>query len=163
MRGSRAVHRCAAAGAALVLLTACGGSEEPIPAADAVAHYDEVAAAVSATAAPDAAWALADSTRHVAADGSGTCLYTPGDWSMDSPLISSDGRSWDDVLAALGPSLEEAGFKSVDSTTEQQSRRVLETTDEHGATLQITEDGRLRIHSALVDAESCTDDALGID
>lgn len=85
MRGSRVARRCAAAGTALVLLTACAGSEEPIPAADAVAHYDEVAAAIAATAAPDASWTFADSTRHVAADGSGICLYTPGDWSMDSP------------------------------------------------------------------------------
>lgn len=97
-----------------------------------------------------------------AADGSGTCLYTPGDWSMDSPLISADARSWDDVLDALGPSLEEYGFEPVDSTTEQQSRRILETTDEHGATLQITEDGKVRIHSALVDADTCTDAALSL-
>lgn len=164
MHGShtRAVHRCAIVSTTLVLLTACGDSEEPIRAADAVAHYDEVAAAIAATAAPDAAWTFADSTRHVAADGSGTCLYTPGDWSMDSPLISADARSWDDVLDALGPSLEEYGFEPVDSTTEQQSRRVLETTDEHGATLQITEDGKLRIHSALVDADTCTAATLGL-
>lgn len=51
MHGSHthAVHRWAVVSATLVLLTACGGSEEPIPAADAVAHYDEVAAAIAAT------------------------------------------------------------------------------------------------------------------
>ncbi|MCS6712176.1 hypothetical protein JSY14_09125 [Brachybacterium sp. EF45031] len=163
MQGSRVVSRGAAVGTVLLVFSACGGFDTPLPAEDAVAHYDDVATTVADAAAPEASWNHAESTRHVTAEDPGTCRYTPGDWSMDGPLISRDGRTWDDLIGDLGPSLEKAGFDPVDAASEQASRRVLETTDAHGATLQLTEDGRMRIHSALVDADACTESALGID
>ena len=49
-----------------------------------------------------------------------------------------------------------------EGVTAQGSRSVLETIDEHGATLRITAEGQIRIWEAAVEAAPCTPESLGI-
>ena len=94
----------------------------------------------------------------VGIDGSGTS------WTLARTmrLPSVDSTGWQERLDALNPVLAEHGFEEASGTTQDGSREVLETRDEHGATLQITEQGQVRIWGAEVDADPCDPAELGL-
>lgn len=147
--------------ATMLPLAACGGSA-PLAADVSVAHYDGAAEKVVEVLAEEGGeWTLAEDTRKVA-DSGGTCEYTPGTWNPDASLPSVDDAGWQERLDALNPVLAEHGFEEAAGTTQDGSREVLETRDEHGATLQVTEDGQVRIWGAEVDADPCEPAALGL-
>lgn len=155
---------------AMPALAACGGAT-PIAADDAVAHYDSAAdAAVGALADSagdgsgdsDGEWMLAEDTRTVT-ENDGACEYTPGTWSPVTSLPSADDELWQQRLDALNPVLAEHGFEQIDATTQDGSRDVVESTDGHGATLQVTAEGQVRIWGAVVDADPCEPARLGLD
>lgn len=149
------------AACAVLPLAACGSSA-PLAAGGAVAHYDGAAEAVfDVLSDGDDQWSLAEETRKVTASG-GTCEYTAGTWTPEASLPSVDSTGWQERLDALNPVLAAHGFEEASGTTQDGSREVLETRDEHGATLQITEQGQVRIWGAEVDADPCDPAELGL-
>lgn len=148
---------------ALTPLGACTTDVEPIPADGAVAHYEGVVDELEAAlASSDTAWQHApDTTKVVEQDG--TCRLTPGTWQPESPLAEPEGDDgWQERIAQLNPVLAEHGFAEIDDVTAQGSRSILESRDTHGASLEITAEGRIRIWDAAVDADPCTPETLGI-
>lgn len=144
-------------------LAACSG-DEPLPAGDAVEHYDTAADAVAeALGAAGTTWTLAEKGRSVREDD-GRCRYTPGSWNPDSPLDVPQGDdAWQERIDAVSPALQEHGFAAVSKPSSEGSRQILETEDAHGASLSITAEGRIRIWDAEVAADPCTAQTLGIE
>lgn len=156
MRRRMVIAHVAVLGAAAALsLSACGGTE-PLPADQAVAHYDDAATALTvALGAGGITWEHGEASRK-ADERDGTCEYTPGNWSPSAPLPApEDDAAWEARIDAANPALEEHGFDAVNGTTADGSRKVLETEDAHGATLQLTAEGDLRIWGAEVTADPC--------
>lgn len=141
--------------AAALSLSACGGTE-PLPADQAVAHYDDAATALTvALGSGGITWEHGEASRK-ADERDGTCEYTPGNWSPSAPLPApEDDAAWEARIDAVNPALEEHGFDAVSGTTADGSRKVLGTEDAHGATLQLTAEGDLRIWGAEVTADPC--------
>jgi hypothetical protein len=142
--------------AAVMPLAACGG-DTALPATEAVGRYDEIAEGISAAIAADGTtWKLAEDTRRTEAVDD-ACQYTPGTWRPAGALpVAEDEALWQERIDAVNPVLEQHGFAPVDELTQDGSREVLESEDEHGATVRLTADGELRIWGARVDAAPCT-------
>lgn len=160
------VHRCCRALlllGAVTPLAACGADAAPIAAADAVTHYESVVDDLTGALADDGtSWQLAQDTRKIA-EHEGACRFTPGTWQPAVPLPTPDGDGdWEDRIAAVNPVIADHGFAEIQDTTAQGSRTVLETRDDHGATLRITPEGEIRIWEVAVDAAPCTPESLGI-
>lgn len=160
------VHRSYAA--ALVLgaatsLTACGAGSEPLPAPEAVAHYESIVAELEGALADGGTdWQHAEDTRKVV-EQDGTCRFTPGTWQPATPLPTPDGEEgWEDRIALVNPVLTGHGFEEIEDVTAQGSRTVLESSDAHGATLRVTPEGEIRIWEAAVEADPCTPEGLGM-
>lgn len=161
----RVLHTCRGLAllAALVPLAACGTGTTALPAAEAVAHYETLVDELEDVLSDDgASWQLAEDTRKVTDEG-GSCLFTPGTWDPEAPLPAPDGEEgWNARITSVSTVVEAHGFAPIEDVTAQGSRSVLETTDEHGATLVITAEGRIRLWEAAVDAEPCSAGSLGI-
>lgn len=149
--------------AALTPLAACTADAEPLPADGAFAHYEGVVDDLEAAlVSSDTAWQHAPDTTKVA-ERDGTCRLTPGTWQPESPLAEPEGEEgWQERIAQLNPALAEHGFTEIEEVSAQGSRNVLESSDSHGASLEITAEGRIRIWDAAVDAEPCTPETLGV-
>lgn len=148
-------------GAGLVLLAGCGAGQEPVPAEDAVAHYDAVAGAVlDELAGPE--WTLQENQRTVR-EGDEGCRYSPGVWNADAVLDGVSGaEGWDELTERLDPVLAEHGFGALGDPERSGAIHSVSTQDQHGAELALDEQGRLSLRGALVDAEPCTAEALGL-
>lgn len=149
-------------GLCLILpLSACS-SDDPLPAAQAIEHYDEVGHDIAqALSGEDGTWLHENRGRSVS-ETEGTCRYSPGSWNPAEDLEApTDDGAWQARMDVVNPVLEEHGFSEITKTTEQGSRRLLESEDEHGASIRITPEGQIRITSAAVDAEPCTMETLG--
>ncbi|GAA1283785.1 MULTISPECIES: hypothetical protein [Brachybacterium] len=146
----------------LLPLTACGGSV-PLPAEGAASHYDDLATELASILAVDGtSWELVEETRTVASSED-ACLFAPGTWAPETALpVPSDDAGWDSRIATVNSTILGYGFEQIDGVTEHDSSTVLETVDEHGATLRITAEGDIHIEGATVDADPCTEAALGI-
>lgn len=148
--------------AVLLPLTGCG-REDPIAADEAVPHYDAVAEDVTgALGSTNTRWELGGSARHVREKDS-VCRYNPGQWTPDPALTVSDDADWDAWIAALNPVLVEDGFQKFHKVDQAEYSQILRTHDDHGAQIEITADGTVRIWDAVVDASPCTDAAVGLD
>lgn len=149
--------------AVVVPLAACGISTTTLPASEAVTHYESLVGALGDALGDDGAtWQQAPETRKVAGEN-GACLFTPGTCDPEAPLPAPDGDDgWTDRITSVNAVVEGYGFASIEDVTEQGSRTVLETADEHGATLLITAEGQIRIQQAAVDAAPCSPKSLGI-
>lgn len=153
--------RGVALGAGLLLLAACGGSAEPLPAESAVPHYDAAAEAVLAElAGPE--WALQENQRTVQEED-GACRYSPGVWNADQPLEGVSGdEGWDALAERLDPVLAEHGFGDLGAPERSGALYSVRSQDAHGAELVLDAQGRLALRGALVDAQTCTPEALGL-
>ena len=155
-------HRLALALLAVVIpLGSCGTGTVPVPADEAAAHYDDLVTELEAALAVDGtAWALAPDTREVTA-GEDACLFTPGTWSPETPLPEpADDEGWTQRMQSANSVLSGYGFEEIEEVTEEGSRTVLQTQDEHGATLSMTAEGRITIGEAAVDADPCAAEEL---
>ena len=157
--------RCAALGAGLVLLAGCvlvkDLVEEPISAEDAVAHYDAVAGAVVEELS-GAEWTPQENPREVRVVD-GECRYLPGAWYADSRLDGVSGdEGWDEITERRNPVLAEHGFGAFSAPKRSGALYSVSSQDEHGAELELGEQGWLSLRGALVDAEPCTAEALGL-
>lgn len=144
-------------------LSACGGGTVPLPGAESVARYDDLATELEAALAVDGtSWKLAEETRTVKT-AEGACLFTPGTWTPEAALPEpADDEAWEARAETVNAVIVGYGFETIEDVTEQDSRTVLESTDEHGATLRIAAQGEVRIWDAAVKADPCTAEALGI-
>lgn len=150
--------------AVMIPLASCSTGTAPIPADDAVSHYDDLATELEAALAVDGtAWELAPDTRKVTS-GEDACLFTPGTWSPETPLPEpADDEGWEERMATVNSVLSGYGFEEIEDVTEEGSRTVLQTQDEHGATLSMSAEGQIRIWEAAVDADPCSAETLGIE
>lgn len=149
--------------AALSPLAACGADPEPLPAAGAVSHYEDfVDELAGALADGDTSWQHAPATQKVT-EQKGGCRFTPGTWQPDAPLPAPEVEDdWEERIAQVNPVLTEHGFSEIEHATEQGSRSVLESRDAHGASLEITPEGRIRLWEVAVEADPCSPETLGI-
>lgn len=161
-RGRTPIAAWAAALLGLGVLTACS-SAEPLPAGEAVAHYEEVGASVTdALGDLGGPWTYQETSRRFEETG-GDCLYSAGQWEGSGPLVGVSGSDgWDAVDAALGDTVQKASFGSFSAPQRQGAMHVIEATDAHGATLRIDEQGGVRISGARVDGAPCTEAGLGL-
>ncbi|MDN5687568.1 MAG: hypothetical protein L0G94_13000 [Brachybacterium sp.] len=150
--------------ALMIPLASCGTGTAPIAADDAAPHYDDLATELEAALAVDGtAWQLEPDTRQVTGGDDG-CLFTPGTWNPETPLPEpADDEGWTRRMATVNSVVSGYGFEEIEDVTEEGSRTVLQTWDEHGATLSITAEGRIRIWEAAVDADPCSAETLGIE
>lgn len=157
--------RCAVLGAGLVLLAGCvvvkDLVEEPLPAEEAVAHYDAAAGAVVEELS-GSEWTLQENQRDVR-EVDGECRYFPGAWNADARMQGVSGdEGWDEITERLDPVLAEHGFGAFPAPKRSGALYSVTSQDEHGAELELSEEGWLSLRDALVDAEPCTAEALGL-
>lgn len=150
--------------ATAALLTGCSLGAEPLPADEAVGHYEDVAAGVSgALASSGREFSYLAPSESVTEDG-GTCLYRAGQWesgqSFDGDLTERAG--WDEYAEPVEEVLAENGFTDLGRVHRRGALHHLVATDRHGARFELDEQGRFTIADARVDADPCTAEALGI-
>lgn len=163
LRAGRRARRGLLLVAAAALLAGCGGVT-PVPAADAVAHYDEAASALTAALAASTGqqWSALENRRDVS-QHDGMCLYSPGEWETGTPLPGVSGtKGWQEITGAVDPVLVEHGFSEFGRPTQQGALHQVTATDEHGAEAVLTEQGQLRIADAQIEIETCSAEALGL-
>lgn len=163
MRSRRRLGVALTLGLALPL-SACATGPAPLPTDEAVTHYEDLATELGAALAVDGtSWQHEQDTRTVTAQDE-ACLFTPGTWGPENALPEpNDEESWDARIMTVNSVLGGYGFEQIDDVTEQESRTVLMTQDEHGATLRITAEGEIQVQDATVDADPCTAETLGTD
>lgn len=163
-RPSASPVRAALVLATVALLAGCTGGSEPLPAGEAVGHYEDVAAGVSEALAPSGReFSYLAPSEPVTEDG-GTCLYRAGQWesgqSFDGDLT---GRAaWDEYAEPVEEVLAEHGFTDLGRVHRRGALHYLVATDQHGAHFELDEQGRFSIADARVDADPCTPETLGI-
>ncbi|MGO2360951.1 MAG: hypothetical protein ACTH6N_07435 [Brachybacterium tyrofermentans] len=148
---------------AAALLTACGGVV-PLPAGEAVAHYDEVAAELTSALGESTGqeWSLLEHRREVQ-EREGVCRYSPGDWETGTTLPGVSGDDgWDEIIAAVDPVLVEHGFSELGRPTRQGALYLVRAADEHGAEVTLSAQGTLRIADAEITTESCSAESLAL-
>lgn len=151
--------RAAALGAILLLAAGCGAGGTPLPAQEAVAHYDAVADAITAELSAQE-WTLNESQRSIEEED-GRCRYSPGEWEAEGVLDGVSGdQGWKDLSARLDPVLAEHGFEDLGAPSLSGALHSVSSHDGHGAELVLDEQGRLSLRGALVDAETCDEGAL---
>ncbi|MBB5833161.1 hypothetical protein [Brachybacterium aquaticum] len=160
LQGAR-TRRVALCGAAALLLAGCTGGAEPLPAADAVEHYDQAAQALLAELSSQQ-WTLDEGRRSVAEED-GQCLYSPGTWEAEGTLDGVSGEDgWDELAQRLDPVLAVHGFEDLGDPRRQGALYSVTSTDAHGAELVLDEQGRLSMRGAHVETSSCTPEVLGL-
>jgi len=145
------------------LLAGCA-SVTPVPAADAVEHYDQVAAELTSALADATGqqWSALENRQEVQ-ERDGTCLYSPGEWEGGAPLPGVSGdEGWDGITAAVDPVLAEHGFSELGDPSRRGALHQVSAEDEHGAELVLTAQGELRITGAQIETETCSAEALGL-
>lgn len=159
--GPRGTGRRAVLGTVILLLAGCGASVEPLPAGDAVAHYDAAAEALTAELT-ELEWTLQENQRTVQEEG-GQCRYSPGVWNADGTLEGVDGdQGWEEIAERLDPVLAEHGFESLGAPSRSGASYSVSAQDGHGAELVLDEQGTLSLRDALIEAPDCTEDALNL-
>lgn len=144
-------------------LTACSPNAA-LPAGDAVAHYDEVAADIATAINRRDAWELDRDQRHVRVED-GACRYDAGVWnSTDGWTMPGDvrGEEWQAVYAALKPVLREHGF-GAGRLALRADGSFLIARDLDGAAFTLDGRGNFHLVGARIPLEPCTDAALGLD
>lgn len=157
-------HRLRRPVLALAVLLAVAGCTrgDPIAADQAVAHYDAVAEDLTgAIGTTHTEWTLDERTRHVRAKDD-VCRYNPGRWTPKPALAIDEDADWDEWIAALNPVLVKDGFQKLHKVDQAEYSQILTTHDSHGAQVEITPDGTLRIWDATVAAKPCADSAVGL-
>lgn len=145
------------------LLTGCGAMT-PLPADEAVAHYDEVAAGLTSALAESTGqeWSFLEHLQEVQ-ESDGACLYSPGAWEAGTTLPGVSGdEGWDEITAVVDPVLVEHGFSELGRPSRQGALYQVSATDEHGAEVVLTAQGQLRIADAQIGTETCSAEALGL-
>lgn len=145
------------------LLTSCT-SVTPIPAEDALSHYDEVAAGLTTALAGSTGqeWGLLENRQEVQ-EHDGTCQYSPGAWETGTALPGVSGDDgWGEITAAVDPVLVEHGFSELGGPSRQGALYQVSAEDEHGAEVVITAQGALRISGAQIETETCSAESLGL-
>ncbi|MDN5899040.1 MAG: hypothetical protein L0H74_03130 [Brachybacterium sp.] len=148
---------------ALALLAGCA-AVTPLPAEDAVAQYDEVAADLTSVLAGSTGqeWTFVEHLRSVQ-ERDGVCLYSAGAWEAGAPLSAvSAGKGWDEIVAAADPVLEEHGFTAFGRPSRSGALYSVSATDGHGAEVELTAQGTVRIADAEIAAQECTAEGLGL-
>lgn len=162
---ARPGRRAVAGALTLALLLVSCARAEPLPAATAVAHYDAVVSELTtALADRGLSWRLAPATRHVE-DADNGCSYTPGTWMPDArprEPLALDDAAWDPWIDAMNPVLAEHGFAEVKKPQLQEATRSLSSKDQHGARLEVSMSGSIRIWGAAVAADPCAKATLGL-
>lgn len=150
---------------AMAMLAGCGG-RTPVPAAEAVATYDALAEDLfsAADTVRPMDWELQRSSRTIEEPGAEDCRYRPGSWSAGENLypVPGQGMDWQPWRDALDPMLEEHGFEALGRERRRGAWFSLESDGPHGARLQLSAQGELRISDVRVDASPCEDAALGL-
>lgn len=164
-RRARSTGRAAiAALGALLLVAGCGGSGSPLPAEEAVAHYEDVSADL--LGALDAVRPLTWEHRaqEILEPGAEDCRYQAGIWEADAALYPEPGQGmdWEPWRTAVDPVLEEHGFEALGREQSSGGEYWLESEGPHGARIVLESRGSLRITDVRVDAEPCEDAALGL-
>lgn len=162
-RGDRRAGRGLLLVSLATLLAGCG-AVTPLPAGEAAAHYDEVAAGL--TSALDEStgqrWSVLEHRQDVQ-ERDGVCLYSPGEWEAEGTLPGvSGGKGWDEIVAAVDPVLVEHGFSELGRPSRQGALYQVRAADEHGAEVTLTAQGQLRIADAQIETETCSAESLGI-
>ena len=156
-RRTPVIRRALLCAVPLAALSGCGQRSTPISARDAVAHYTQVV---------DALINAMNTVRSLTWEGGATALqpvepcadeYHPGRWEADDPLypVPGDGMDWEPWRTALDPVLEEWGFSKLDREKRKGAWLVRRATDQHGATLELTDHGILTITGARVSDADC--------
>ena len=158
---SRETGRVAVFGALALLVAGCAAGAEPLPAQDAVAHYDAAADALTAEL-PAQEW-TPNAVQRTVQEEDGTCRYSPGVWEAGETLDGVSGdQGWEEVTDRLDPVLAEHGFEDLGAPTRSGALYSVSTHDGHGAELVLDEQGRLSLRGALIDTTTCTKSALGL-
>lgn len=155
--GAPLARRALLCAAPLAVLSGCGQRTTPLPARDAVDHYTQVV---------DALIAAMDTVRELGWDGGATALqpvelcadeYHPGRWEADDPLypVPGEGMDWGPWRTALDPVLEEWGFSELGREKRKGAWLVRRATDQHGATLELADQGILTITGARGSDADC--------
>lgn len=140
------------------------GSARRFSPSEAVGHYEDVAAGVSAALAPSGReFSYLAPSESVTEDG-GTCLYRPGSWDsgqgFDGDL--TERAAWDEYAEPVEEVLTEQGFSDLGAVERRGAMRYLLATDAHGTRFELDEQGRFSIADARVDADPCTPETVGI-
>lgn len=160
-RAMAGTGRLAVLGTLALLTAGCTAGSEPLPAEDAVAHYDATADALLAELSAQE-WTLNPAQRTVREED-GQCRYSPGAWEAEGTLDGVSGdQGWDEIAARLDPVLAEHGFEELGAPSRSGALYSVTAQDGHGAELELDEQGRLSLHGALIEAETCTAAALGL-
>lgn len=160
-RAAEGAGHLAVLGALALLAAGCTAGSEPLPAEDAVAHYDAAADALTAELSTQE-WVVNPAQRTVREED-GQCRYSPGAWEAEGTLDGVSGdQGWEEIAARLDPVLAEHGFEDLGAPSRSGALYSVTTQDGHGAELELDAQGRLSLRGALIDAETCTDSALGL-
>lgn len=158
---SRGRGRTAVLAALTLLAASCTAAGEPLPAEDAVAHYDAAADDLIAELTGQE-WAL-NSVQRTVREEDGRCRYSPGVWEAEGTLEGVSGdKGWGEIAARLDPVLAEHGFEGLGAPSRSGALYSVSTHDAHGTELVLDEQGRLSLRGALIEAETCTESALGL-
>lgn len=151
--------------AGVVLLAGCG-APEPYPASEARAHYDDVLlGARTILEQTGIEWEGEVYRPSVEQDGA-TCVFNPGAINpVDPPdrwavLRHPDFESV--MLPELNDLLTDNGFTQLSDVTESGNGGWRTATDGHGATFKLGSDTGFSINGAVVDADPCTPESLGL-
>lgn len=147
------------------MLSACGAVDAiPMPAGEAEGYYDDVALTLEAALAVDGmSWELIEGTRAVDSQHE-ACTYSPGTWTPQADLpVPSDDEGWARRLDTVNVVLAQYGFEEVEQPTTEGGSQLLTSSDDYGATLTISGEGVIAITGAMVDADPCIPEAIGLD
>lgn len=162
------IHRGGSAFALLAftvgLLSGCGGP--PVAATEAVSTYDALAEDLLAAAdtVRPMDWELQRNSRKIEEPGAEDCRYRPGSWMAGEDLYPAPGQGmdWQPWRDALDPVLEEHGFDAFGRERRRGAQYYVTSDGPHGATVELTVHGDLRISDVRVDATPCEDATLGL-
>lgn len=155
--GTPLARRALLAALPLAALSGCVQRTTPMPARDAVDHYTQVV---------DALIAAMGTVRELNWEGGATALqpiepctdeYHPGRWEADDNLYHSpgEGMDWEPWRRALDPVLTQWEFSELGDEKREGGVVLLAATDEHGATLELADQGVLTITGVQVTDTDC--------
>mgnify|MGYP007040920984 CR=1 FL=1 len=162
---ARAASAVAATCAAVLPLSSCF-APQPLPAEDAVAHYEQVRVdLITAIGAEDLGLEVREEPVVETADG--TCVYDPGSWEADGEFVANAESAWGPLIDPLNEVLGRHGFGEVDEFTYANGEAFgISVVDGHGLRLRAyTLEGStiVSLHGAVIDAEGrCSLAELGV-